>query len=321
MSARLSLAICVSLVPAPLAAEPRSIEGNWLGFPVTGVMLGVIVPVIEELEVVGSEGRQRLWSSAAFGCSGTADDPPVCAPPVSLGVVRLEQSGDRLSVQPEGVIELPFDLPEAEIWPLFQLADYDWLVRGDEGRLILSRDLRREPISIFDPAPEPEMPPILADIVDYLVEAAPTLERIYLRAPAGMAGWVFDYLVAAQLRVGGVICALDALHRSPADWDAFADHVAVLHPVTAELRRLQTLAGPDAAAAARLDALRTGPPDATEIADLPATAREAWFDHAALRHGEVTPPPGQTQLSALGILASEAVADRAQACEDHFKAF
>jgi hypothetical protein len=113
---------------------------------------------------------------------------------------------------------------------------------------------------------------------------------------------------------------LDALHRSPAEWEAFADHVAVLYPVTAELRRLQTLAEPDAAGAARLAALRAGPPDATEIADLPATAREAWFDHAALRHGEVAPPPGQTQLSALGILSSEAVADRAQACEEYFAA-
>lgn len=300
--AALGLAALAAL-PQPSRAQPSSLDGDWLGFAMTAIHLGILVPVVEELTIRDGRAEQHGWTHPLTdrGCTGTADDPPACTPPVPLGRVILSLKGQVLTPRPDGAQTNPYTHPtDAGYWPLFQLAGHDWHLRGDDRRLILARELEAE-----------------GEVL--------TVERIYLRAPAGAAGMVFDYLHAAQLSIGRATCGLDALHDSPPDWDSFWALLARVHPVTSEIRRINLQAersrdetllrlllerGPDAVAGHPVDA-----------AHIPEAARAAWLDHAAGLARGIEPGPGRAVIDSLGFAAPAEVAERAAACVEYFMSY
>jgi len=295
--------VVLTALPQTSRAQPASLDGDWLGFAMTAIHLGILVPVIEDLRVQDGHADQYGWTHPMTdrGCTGTADDPPACAPPVPLGRVILSRKGQVLTPRPDGAQTNPYTHPtDAGYWPLFQLAGHEWHLRGDDRRLILARELEAE-----------------GEVL--------TVERVYLRAPAGAAGQLFDYLYAAQLSIARATCGLDALHDSPSDWDSFWALLAQVHPVTAQIRRISQQAersrdetllrlflerGPDAVAGYPVDA-----------GHIPEAARAAWLDHAAgLRQG-IAPGPGQVVIDSLGIAAPAEIADRAAACIEYFLSY
>jgi hypothetical protein len=248
---------CLALaLAAPAAAQTALPDGDWMGFPVTAIGAGLVVPIYEHLSVTGDTASQRAWTVpvTASGCTGAPTDPPACAPPVALGALRLAGDGDRVSVQPEGAQITPYDHPtDARLWPDVALAGWDWQVRGDDRRMILSREAVIEGERL-------------------------TLERLYLRADPDVPGLLFDVLFVRQMSLGRAICGIDALHGDLLRWRGFVDDLRVMAPVLAELRRI------DQMARAREDQLRAltlrrGPEvlgaAAADVSDLPEGARVA----------------------------------------------
>jgi len=296
----LALAAVVLLPPLPATGQPK-LQGDWLGFAATAINLGLVVPVMEQLQIRGDLAQQQGWTVPLTqqGCTGTDADPPACAPPVPLGAVVLTLQGDRVAAVPDGPQGNPYTHPvDSALWPLVGLAGHDWLLRGDDRRVILSREA--------------------------VIEGEPlTLERIYYRAPPGTAGQLFDYLFTAELSIARAVCGIDALHDSPADWDAFLAHVARLHPVTAELRRIAQMAQRSRDDQLRALTLRHGPQalgdSAADVSDLPESARTAWLDFAANQRDAAD--RGPDWLDSLAFDATPELAERASACIAYFMDF
>jgi hypothetical protein len=294
------LAIALASPAAAQTAAPPDLQGEWMGFAASAILLGLVVPVIEELSVAGATATQRGWTVPMdpADCTGAPTQPAGCAPPIELGTVRLALAKGLLEVAPAGEQPNPYPHPtDAARWPLVALAGHGWQVRAGATTLVLSREAEVEGEAI-------------------------TLDRLYVRAPAGAAGWLFDYLQANELSVGRAICGVQALQDDPADWHAFVDRLALLAPVTAELARLGRGTGLGREDRLRLMTLREGPQVlgemATDVSDIPEAARVAWLDHLAWLRAGAAPAPGQGVIAALGWQAAPDVAERAEACLEYY---
>lgn len=293
-----AFALCL---PAPAAAQP--LEGTWLGFGATAILLGFTVPVVEELTITGDLASQRGWTVVdPAACTGLPDQPPACAGAVDLGGVRLVMTdGARLSARPEGVQTNPHVFAaDADYWPQFRLAGHDWLIRTAPDALVLTRE---------------------AQVGDDTL----TIERLYLRAPAGTGAALFDYLTAMGLSIGRAICGLQAIHADPPVWTVFVDHLHRLAPVTADLAAIDRLPTRPRAVHLRRMTLMRGPEEMGELAgfvdDIPETARQAWLDHVAWVEAGSPAPEGLVTLPMLGFPAAPATLARAEACLEYFGAY
>lgn len=297
-AAALTLALALSAVPA--TGQVRPADGDWMGFATTAILMGLVIPVVEHLHLEGGHIAQRGWTVPMTDAPCTAA-PADCPPPVNLGDARLQDAGDLLRILPEGPQTNPYDHPtDAAYWNLIALAGHDWAVRGNDAMMVLSR-----------PA---------------VAEGEPvTLERVYVRAPADAAGWLFDYLLAAELSVGRSVCGVMALQDAPQDWARFLDLIATMAPVTAEIRQLSRPPGAGRAARLRYLTLLRGPAilgdRAADVSDLPQAARAAWLDHHAWLAAGAVPEPGLHLVEPLGFQADRGSADRARACEEYFFSF
>jgi hypothetical protein len=284
----------------PVPAAARNLDGDWLGFAVTAIHLGFMVPVFEQMTVRNGRADQIGWTfqSPEWGCTGTRQDARACAQPVPLGAVVLTQQGDRIDAQPDGPQSNPYSHPtDAGFWPVFRLAGYDWHLRGNDIRLILSRVHEVEGETL-------------------------TLERMYLRAPPGAAGMAFDYLLAADLSVSRAVCGLVALQDSPADWAAFWEVQARVHPVTAEIRRISLLEAPSREDIALLILLRDGnDPGNADASQIPAAARAAWLETIAVIRQGIAPDPHRALIESLRFPAQAEIARRADACIEYFYSY
>ena len=287
----------LALLTAP--ASGQTLEGTWLGFGATAILQGITTPLLEELTVEGDLGRQRGWTWVdSATCTGGPDQPPACAGAVDLGSVRLETDKGRLTARPEGVQTNPYSHPtDAGLWPVFQLAGQDWLVRPGDDTMVLAREIA------FEGEPL-------------------TIERVYLRAPAGTAGQLDDYLRASDLSIARALCAVQALHADPDGWAAFLAHLQAVAPVTADLGAIMRLPSRPRAVQMRAMTLMQGPEGLGDLAgfveDIPEAARQAWLDHLAWVRAGAQPPPGLVTLPHLPFAAAPETAARAAACLEYF---
>jgi hypothetical protein len=290
----------LALPSAPATAQ--GLEGTWLGFGATAILLGFTVPVIEELTVEGDLARQRGWTTVdPAACTGGTDQPPACAGAVEIGAVRLLSDKARLSAVPEGVQTIPYAHPgDAGFWPLFRLAGHDWLVRSGDDAAVLSRDA--------------------------VIEGEPlTIERVYLRAPAGTGGQLFDYLIAMEVSVSRSLCGLQAIHADPVAWPAFLAQLQALAPVTADPGQIRRLPTRPRAVSLRAMTLMRGAEAMGDLAgfveDIPEAARQAWLDHLAWVQAGAQPPPGLVTVPHLPFPAAPETAARAAACLEYFEIY
>lgn len=298
------LALALASPAAAQQAGPPELQGAWLGFAASAILTGLVVPVVEELSVTGATATQRGWTVPLdpAACTGAPGQPAACAPPIELGAVGLTLAKGRLRADPAGDQPNPYPHPtDAARWPLVALAGHDWQVRAGATILVLSREAE--------------------------VEGQPvTLDRLYVRAPAGSGGWLFDYLQTSDLSVSQAICGVLALQDDPADWRAFLDRLALLAPVTAELVRLGRGAGQGAGqgreARLRFMTLREGSAVlgdmAADVSDIPEAARAAWLDHLAWLRAGAAPGPGQGVIAALAWPAAPEAVARAEACLEYY---
>lgn len=304
MSFKAPLRLCLfaALALTPLKAQAGELDGDWLGVPLTPILIGAMVPVFEHLRIAGDSATSRGWTvpMTRARCGGETD-PPACAPPVGIGAVRIDRpEADRpelLRMERDGPQTNPMTHPDDVLaWLQSALAGFDWLARGGDRMLVLSREavIGGEPV---------------------------TLERVYLRAGPDTAGHVFDYLRATDLSLGRAVCALMAVHELPELWDGFTDRIAAIAPVTAELRRWMHLSAPERADTLRMLTLRQGPEalgaQAADVSDIPEAARAAWLAMRERAAGQGGSGDDLLNLSALGLDAPEQVAARAQACIDY----
>lgn len=272
------IALLTLAIANPVHAQITVPDGAWMGFPVTAIGAGLIVPVYEHLSINADGAGQRAWSVplTEAGCAGAPSDPPACDPPVRMGAVRLTAQKDGITVRAEGSQINPFTHPtDAGLWPSVALAGWNWRLRGDDRRMILSREA--------------------------LVEGEPlTLERLYLRAEADVPGLLFDYLFVREMSLGQGICGIDALHGDPLRWRGLVDDLRVMAPVLAELRRIDQMAQRPRADLLRALTLRQGPEalgaDAADVSDLPQDARAAVL---MLRLGQAPQPSDSPRLATL----------------------
>jgi len=295
------LVAMLALFPAisPFAAETDLPQGEWMGWAITAYAMGMTIPVIEELQVVGDRVEQtgwRLpWDFHDRDCLAPDSPPdrPGCVHPVPMGAGRVVPAQPGLHVVADGPQSNPHTHPtDIEYWPHIALAGHDWTLRGDNRRFMLSRPVVLEGVSF-------------------------TLERVYFGVPAGATGWVYMHLVNADLSLGQAFCGIHALHADLPAWKEFLDHSALVAPVAAELHRLSNLAPRGRQTTQRRAGLLgiPGLPDdpATDVSDLPAAALEAFRDHAErLRSGP--PQTGRVALQTLAWRAPAAVADAEAAC-------
>jgi hypothetical protein len=297
----LALACVAPLIHAPAAAQPTALQGDWLGVATTGISLGLMVPAYEHLAVHGDRAMQRAWAypdTPGGGCTDTPADPPACAPPVVLGAAVLEAGrakggADGLTVRAEGPQASPFTHPtDAAIWPEMALAGHDWQLRGDDRRVILSREAMIEGVSV-------------------------TLERRYYRMGPDTAGHLWSYIRGRDVSQGRTICEIDALHADPALWAVFEAEVATMAPVTAELHRLANLATRSRDQQLRYLTLLYGPEvvgdQAADVSDLPEAARVLWL----APRGPAETAPGGALLEGLGLSVPPDLARRAAACIEY----
>lgn len=294
------LALALATPAAAQPAGPPELQGDWLGFAATAILLGLVVPVVEELSVTGDTARQRGWTVPydPADCTGAPGQPAACAPPIELGTVRLTLAKGRLGVAGQGHPPNPYPHPtDAALWPLVALAGHDWQVRAGAATVVLSREAQ--------------------------VEGEPvTLDRLYVRAPAGTAGRLFDYLQATELPISRAICGVQALQDDPAAWDGFLAHLFRLAPVSAEIARLGRMASPGLDDRRRVLTLLRGPEGAgdwrADVSDIPEAARAAWLDHLAWLRAGHPPPPGQGVIVALAWPAAPDAVARAEACLEYY---
>lgn len=295
-----ALTLALTLAIAPAGAQVRPADGDWLGFATTAILMGLVIPVVEHLHIDGDRIQQRGWTVPMTDAPCTAA-PAECPPPVTLGAGRLEAAGEALRVVAEGPQTNPYDHPtDAARWNLIALAGHDWAVRGGDTMMILSRPATAEGEPV-------------------------TLERVYVRAPADAAGWLFDYLLAAELSVGRSVCGVMALQDAPLDWARFLDLIAAMAPVTAEIRHLSRPPGAGRTARLRYLTLLRGPAvlgdRAADVSDVPEGARSAWLAHHAWLAAGAEPEPGLHLVEPLGFQADQGSAERARACEEYFFSF
>lgn len=303
------LCLVAGLISAPvtvLAGDvadnmAHDLNGDWLGFPLTQILRGDMVPVFEHLRIDGNRATSRGWAVPmnTARCTGEADSP-ACAPPVEIGAVRIERPEPArpglLRIQRDGPQTNPMTHPDDVLaWLQSALAGAEWQSRSAERFLVLSREAVVQGASI-------------------------TVERVYLRAAPETAGHVFDYLRATDVSLGRSVCALLAIHELPELWDAFTDRIATMAPVTAKLRRWSDLAAPERADTLRMVTLRQGPEalgaQAADVSDLPETARAAWLAMAARTGGQGGDGGDLLHLTALGLDLPEQVGARSRACID-----
>lgn len=294
------LALALASPAAAQQAGPPELQGEWLGFAVSAILTGLVVPVVEELSITGATATQRGWTVPLdpADCTGAPAQPAACAPPIELGTVRLTLAKGRLRADPADDQPNPYPHPtDAARWPLVALAGHDWQVRAGATTLVLSREAQ--------------------------VEGEPvTLDRLYVSAPAGTAGQLFAYLQATDLSVSRAICGVQALQHDPEGWRAFLDRLALVAPVTAELARLGRRAGLGREDRLRMMTLREGPQAlgdlAADVSDIPEAARAAWLDHLAWLRAGHPAPPGQGVIAALGWPAAPETVERAESCLEYY---
>ena len=296
------ICLLAGLISAPATILAGDLDGDWLGFPLTPILRGDMVAVYEHMRIEDDRAESRGWA-APMGtalCGGPAD-PPACAPPVRIGAARILRPDPEqprlLRMERDGPQTNPMTHPDDVLaWLQNALAGFDWLARGGDRMLVLSRE------SVIGGQPL-------------------TLERVYLRAGPDTAGHVFDYLRATDLSLGRAVCALMAVHELPELWDGFTDRIAAIAPVTAELRRWMHLSAPERADTLRMVTLREGPAalgvQAADVSDIPKAARAAWLAMRERAAGQGGSSDDLLNLSALGLDAPEQVAARAQACIDY----
>ena len=288
----------LALVSSPAAAQ--TMEGTWLGFGATLVLLGYTVPVLEELTVEGDLARQRGWTTVdPAACTGGPDQPPACAGAVDIGTVRLVVDDRGLTAVPEGVQTTPYTHPtDVGFWPVVRLAGQDWRVRSGDDMFVLSR-------------------------VGVVEGERLNIERVYLRAPAGTGGQLFDYLMAMEMSVSRSLCGLQALHADPVAWPAFLAQLQALAPVTADLGQIWRLPSRPRAVSLRAMTLMRGPEAMGDLAgfvdDIPEAARQAWLDHLAWVRAGAEAPAGLVTLPHPPFPVAPETAARATACHEYFE--
>lgn len=289
--------ILTALILAAPALHAQSLDGHWLNI---GDPQGWVVPHYELLTLDGDRFESRAWVRPYDPdlCTGAADAPAACTPPVPTGAGRLRLDADRFEVVEVAGAVNPYVHPHDHgLWPQFALPGAPWTLSAGPRAFALGRPAEFEGERV-------------------------ALERLWLRVEADVPELLFTYLLAIERSLARAFCAVAALHQDEAAWKGFTADLRLHAPVAAEIAAFH-----DAPVRARTRErmerfahLRTGQPLADGAAtaiDHPQPARAAWLAVEARAEGAEA-PPGQVWLAQLAWLVPQPVADRTAACEEHF---